>query len=103
MYFWLCERGISSERLIMEADSASTAENLSNSFAIIRQLGDNPIGNVTLLSSAYHLYRAKAMARLLGVEAKAVPGNAGYPVYMLNCYIREAFGLTHLIVFGKQT
>ena len=101
MYFWLCERGISSEKLIMEADSASTAENLSNSFAIIRKLGDNPDGNVTLLSSAYHLYRAKAMARLLGVEAKAVPGNAGYPVYMLNCYIREAFGLTHLMVFGR--
>ena len=101
MYFWLCERGISSDRLIMEAESTSTLENLTNSFAIIRRLGDEPDGNVTLLSSAYHLYRAKAMAKQLGVDAKAVPGNAGYPVYMLNCYIREAFGLTHLIVFGK--
>lgn len=101
MYFWLCERGISSDRLIMEAESTSTLENLTNSFAIIRRLGDEPEGNVTLLSSAYHLYRAKAMAKQLGVDAKAVPGNAGYPVYMLNCYIREAFGLTHLIVFGK--
>jgi len=100
MYFWLCEHGISSDRLIMEAESTTTMENLKNAFSIIRSLGDEPDGNVTLLSSAYHLYRAKAMAKLLGVEAKAVAGNPGYPVYMLNCYIREAFGLTHLWAFG---
>ena len=101
MYFWLCEHGIPAERLLMESESTTTMENLSNAFSIIRSLGDEPGGNVTLLSSAYHLYRAKAMAKLLGVEAKAVRGNAGYPVYMLNCYIREAFGLTHLWAFGN--
>lgn len=101
MYFWLCEYGISSDRLIMESESTTTMENLTNAFSIIRSLGDEPDGNVTLLSSAYHLYRAKAMAKLLGVDAKAVRGNPGYPVYMLNCYIREAFGLTHLWAFGN--
>lgn len=101
MYFWLCERGISSDRLIMEAQSASTMENLTNSFDIIRRLGDEPDGNIAILSSAYHLYRAKAMAKQLGASAAVVPGNAGYPIYMLNCYIREAFGLTHLMVFGR--
>lgn len=100
MYFWLCEHGISSDRLIMESESTTTMENLKNAFSIIRSIGDEPDGNVTLLSSAYHLYRAKAMAKLLGVEAKTAAGNPGYPVYMLNCYIREAFGLTHLWVFG---
>ena len=101
MYFWLCEHGISSDRLIMESESTTTMENLTNAFSIIRSLGDEPEGNVTLLSSAYHLYRAKAMAKLLGVNPRAVRGNPGYPVYMLNCYIREAFGLTHLWAFGN--
>ena len=101
MYFWLCGHGISSDRLLMESESTTTMENLTNAFSIIRRLGDDPNGNVTLLSSAYHLYRAKAMAKLLKVDAKAVRGNPGYPVYMLNCYIREAFGLTHLWVFGN--
>ena len=41
------------------------------------------------------------MAEQLGVKAAGVAGNPGYPVYMLNCFIREAFGVTHLWVFGN--
>ena len=100
MFGWLTERGIPAERLILESRSTSTAENLQNSFDIIRSRGDEPDGNVALLSSAYHLCRAKMMAELYGVKAAGVAGNPGYPVYMLNCYIREAFGITHLRVFG---
>lgn len=100
MYNWLRARGIPEVRLLVEPRSTSTAENLQNSFAIIRERGDEPEGNVALLSSSYHLCRAKRMAEIYGVDAAGVAGNPGYPVYMLNCYIREAFGLTHLHVFG---
>ena len=41
------------------------------------------------------------MAKLLGAEAAGVSGSLGYPIYTLNCFIREAFGVTHLWVFGK--
>ena len=84
MYYWLCYRGIPAERLIMEPEASSTSENLDNSFKIIRELGDEPDGNVVLISSSYHLCRAKALAKLKGVNACALPGNPGYPVYMLN-------------------
>jgi len=101
MYDWLTAHGIAPERVIMEDKATSTMENLQFSFEIIRSRGDEPDGSIALVSSSYHLYRAKSMAKILGAEAAGVAGSPGYPVYMLNCYIREAFGVTHLWVFGR--
>ena len=98
---WLMNHEVDSGRIICEDKATSTMENLIFSFDIIRSLGDEPDGNVALLSSSYHLYRAKCMAERLGVSVAGVAGNPGYPVYMLNCFIREAFGVTHLWVFGN--
>ena len=97
---WLVARGIAEDRVLMEPKATSTQENLGFSFDIIRSRGDNPDGNVAIVSSSYHLYRAKAMARLQGVEAAGVAAPPGYPMVMLNYFIREAFGVTHLWVFG---
>ena len=97
---WLVDRGIAEDRVLMEPKATSTQENLGFSFDIIRSRGDNPDGNVAIVSSSYHLYRAKAMARLQGVEAAGVAAPPGYPMVMLNYFIREAFGVTHLWVFG---
>ena len=101
MYNWLIAHGIEESRIIMEDKATSTMENLSFSFEIIRSRGDEPDSNIAIVSSSYHLYRAKCMAKMLGAEAAGVRGNMGYPIYMLNCYIREAFGVTHLWAFGR--
>lgn len=100
MYNWLTKRGISPERVLMEPRSTSTMENLTFSFEIIREQGGEPDGNIAIVSSGYHLCRAKYMAKMLGAEAIGIPGNLGYPIFTLGCFIREAFGLTHLWVFG---
>ena len=97
---WLMQRGIPEERIIMEPKATSTQENLSYSFELIRERGDEPDGNVAVVSSSYHLYRAKSMARLQGVEAAGVAAPWGRTMVMLNYFIREAFGVTHLWVFG---
>ena len=97
----LIENGIAPERVIEEPKAVSTMENLRFSFEIIRSLGGEPNGNTAIISSGYHLYRAKTMAKMLGVEAAGVAGHLGYPVYTLSCFIREAFGVTHLWVFGN--
>ncbi len=98
---WLIRHEVDRGRIICENKSTSTMENLTFSFEIIRELGDEPDGNVAVLSSSYHLYRAKTMAKMLGADVAGVAGLPGYPIYMLNCYIREAFGVTHLWVFGR--
>ena len=97
---WLIANGIDEDRILPEDRATSTQENLSFSFDIIRGRGDDPDGNVAIVSSAYHLFRAKSMARLQGVEAAGVAAPWGYPMVMLNYFIREAFGVTHLWAFG---
>ena len=97
---WLIEHGIAEERIVMEDKATSTLENLRFSFELIRERGDDPDGNVAICSSAYHLYQAKLMARNEGVAAVGVAAPWGYFFVMLNYFIREAFGVTHLWVFG---
>ena len=101
MHDWLIAHGIPEERVIMEPEATSTQENLSRSFAIIRERGDEPDGHVAIVSSAYHLYRAKLMAERQGVHAAGVAAPWGYFFVMLNYFIREAFGVTHLWVLGS--
>ena len=100
MFDWLTAKGIAAERIIMENKATSTKENLLFSFEIIRELGGEPEGNVAVLSSPYHLFRAKEMTKLLGVEVTGVAGKPDRPLLMVNYFIREAFGVTHLWVFG---
>ncbi len=100
MHDWLVSNGVSEDRILMEDRATSTQENLRFSFDMIRSRGDDPDGNVAIVSSAYHLFRAKSMARLQGVDAAGVAAPWGYPMVMLNYFIREAFGVTHLWVFG---
>lgn len=102
MYKWMLAQGVDPARLIIEDKATSTEENLENSFAIIRARGDDPQGKVAIVSSAYHLYRAKLFAQKLGVtDAAGVAAPWGYFFVMLNYFIREAFGVTHFWVFGN--
>lgn len=98
---WLVEeKNFPEERIIMEDKSTSTAENLENSFAIIRDRGDEPGGNTAVVSGGYHLFRAKTMAKLLGVDVSVVKARKGLPVSTLNSYIREVFGVVKLYMLG---
>ena len=100
MHDWLIANGIAAERILMEDKATSTMENLQFSFELIRARGDEPDGHVAIVSSAYHLYRAKLMAERQGVTAAGVAAPWGYFFVMLNYFIREAFGVTHLWVLG---
>ncbi len=102
MYDWMVAHGADPARILIEDRATSTEENLQNSFAIIRSRGDEPQGKVAIVSSAYHLYRAKLFAQKLGVtDAAGVAAPWGYFFVMLNYFIREAFGVTHFWVFGN--
>ncbi len=98
---WLTGHGIAPERVLLEERATSTRENLAYSFEIIRARGDDPADSVAVVSSAYHLYRAKLIARQLGCEAAGVAAPWGYFFVMLNYFIREAFGVTRLWVLGE--
>ena len=65
---YLTAHGIDSARIVQEDQSRTTRENLENSFAILRARGYDPANGVGIVTSEYHLYRAKRMVRALGAE-----------------------------------
>lgn len=100
MAAWLTERGIAPERIIVEEKATSTWENLNYSFDLIREAGAEPNGNAAILTSEYHLCRAKLMAADLGVSAYGVAAHTSWPSLRANYFIREALGVTHYRIFG---
>lgn len=100
MRVWLEENGVAPERIYKEDRSVSTLENLRFSLEIIRAEGGRA-DDIAVVSSGYHLYRAKKLAQSVGITAAGVKGHRGYPIYTLGMYIREAFGVTHMIFFGN--
>ena len=100
MSVWLEAKGIDPSRIIVEDKATSTMENLEYSFELIRAAGGEPDGNVAIVTSEYHLCRAKLMAADLGVEAWGVAGHTSWPTLMLNYFIREAFAVTYYRIFG---
>lgn len=97
---WLEARGIAPERIVMEDRATSTDENIAYSLELIRARGDDP-DSVAIVSSEYHLYRAKCIARAQGIaQPLGVAGRTSYPVLMINYFIREAFAVAYMWVFG---
>ena len=96
----LVHYGIRDSRILSEDRSSSTMENLSFSKAVIESDGGSA-ERVVIVSSSYHLYRAKRMAASLGMQAYGIACSDGYPVYMCGMYIREALGIFKLWIFGS--
>ena len=101
MYRWLVQNGIEPERLYKEEHSASTQENFQYSAQILLDLNGGIMPQpVAVVSSEYHLYRAKKFAEQTGIEAVGIPAETTYPVLKLNYFIREGAAVARLWLFG---
>lgn len=98
---WLTERGISPDRIIMEEQATCTLENLRYSMDIIDTL---PIRDpvIGIVSSEYHLHRAKRLADYVGIDVIGIAARTSYPTVAANYFIREAFAMTEQYVFGYE-
>ena len=93
---WLVQNGIDGSRLLLEDGSHTTQQNIANSLAVIAADGGSANGKTAIVSSEYHLCRAKRIARKNGCpNAAGVAARTGWPVLRLNYFIREAFGMAY--------
>lgn len=97
---YLTAHGIDSARIVQEDQSRTTRENLENSFAILRARGDDPADGVGIVTSEYHLYRAKRMARALGADPAGIAAETTLPTMRINYFIREAFAAAYMQLAG---
>lgn len=100
MYDWLCKSGIDPDRIIKEDKAVSTYENLKFSREIIGSLTDKSDPTIAVVSSEYHLCRAKLIAKSLDMDIHTVPAHTTYFTIKLNYFIREAFGVTYQLTFA---
>ena len=99
---YLKGRGIDGDRIIEERLSTSTVENLSNSMALIRNDGGNPLdAGVGVVTNDFHVFRAVRIARKLGFGGAC--GIAAYstPAYLPNNLLRESLGLIKDVLAGN--
>lgn len=98
---WLVDKGISPDRILMEEQSTCTLENLQNSMEIIEALPiEDPV--IGIVSSEYHLHRAKRLADYVGIDVIGIAARTSYPTVAANYFIREAFAMTEQYVFGYE-
>ncbi|WP_391119070.1 YdcF family protein [Psychrobacillus sp. L3] len=93
---FLLENGIVEDRLIVEDQSTSTYENLLFSQEL---LPDN-VTSVTIITSDYHLHRAKILAKKLDWDADSVAAKTPKSVEM-KLRLRERAALLKTYIVGK--
>lgn len=95
---WLKANGISPERIILEELAESTRENIGFSQELIFKREPDFSGRVCIITSGYHVFRARTMAEDAGAKAAAYPADSGLPVLTVNYYFREAFAVWHYLM-----
>ncbi len=86
----LFEKGVEKERLIMEDKSLTTVQNFINAKKIISDMGFKENARVGILSSDFHLMRAKVIAKRCGIEAETLSAPSPKKEKVKNC-VRELF------------
>ena len=102
MYEELVKLGIDPERIWLEDKATSTWENLRFTLKLIEEKTGHRPEKIGLLSSEYHLFRAKMFARECGVEAVGIPAHTSRLSQMINHFMREVAGVWHYLILGGQ-
>lgn len=82
----LIEKGIEADRIILEDESRTTAQNFANAKTIIDNMNLGCEPKLAFLSSEYHLFRAGIIGQIAGVSAKSVPAPSPKDRRMKNYY-----------------
>lgn len=92
MYRWLLEQGIDENRLLKEARSTDTHENLLYCYEILTGLHEGWSTDVVIVTNEFHEYRALRIAKEVGFQAEPLPAATAwwlFPTY----YVREMYGI----------
>ena len=85
MRAWLIDRGVREEDVIAETQSFNTRENLGYAKEIMRERG---LEQALIVTSDYHVARALALCRQVGIEATG-KGSPSKPEYFIKNHLRE--------------
>ena len=87
METYLLNQGIDPQRIIKEDRSTNTVENITYSYQLIPNQNEDPI--VAIVSSEYHIFRAKFIANQLGHNVYALAAPTSNWLLKINYFLRE--------------
>jgi uncharacterized SAM-binding protein YcdF (DUF218 family) len=97
---FLIKNGVEKERVLLENRSTDTYENIKFSKEIMERFGvENP--TVLIITSDYHILRAKLLAKENGITPYGMGGDSPFFV-KVNYYIREYFGMVKDSIHGYR-
>ena len=98
MYNELTDRGIASDRIWLEEKATSTKESFVNVKALLQEKTGGIPDNIGVLSSEYHLYRAKEIAKDQGINVYTVPAKTQRIGLLASNSIREILAVWKYIL-----
>lgn len=97
---YLIKNGIKDSRIILEDKSINTFQNIKFGLDKIRKSDNSNNTEILIVTSKFHIFRSKLIARKLGVKAYGLPAKVPPSTVVLS-YIREYFALVKTILIDK--
>ena len=97
----LREAGIDAERIIEEPEASDTRENLIFSAALAKARGIDT-ARVLIITSDFHMCRAKYIARSLGMEPYGLASNTWPWILKVNYTLREVFAFCKAVFLAHR-
>ncbi len=96
MYDYMIAKGMDADRLLLEDESNNTIQNIENARALI---GDGH--RTAVVTSDYHLARARVLMKRGGLDGCGVPAPTPYPAQRLAVHCREYSSIMGLMLSGR--
>lgn len=97
---YLVDNGVENNRIIIEDESTSTFENLKFSLDKVKDIEKNENIKVLIVTNRYHIFRAKFLAKRLGMIPYGLPAKIPLAI-VVQSYIREYFAVIKSFIFDK--
>lgn len=97
---YLIKNNIDDNKILTEDKSSSTMENLKFSKEIILKNRGDINSNVMIVTSDFHMFRTKMLAKRNDIKAYGMICETTISV-KINCYIREYFAVIKSVIFDR--
>ena len=92
MQNYLVEKGVDSNRIIIEDKSENTFQNIKYSCQQLEESGADK--KFAIVTDGFHQYRARLIAKSMGAETYSINAKIANPVLIPTYYVREWLAVT---------
>ena len=100
MRIYLVQHGVKNEDIIKEEKSKNTLGNMKYTREILKKIDGRENIQLAVVTSNFHVFRAKFLAKRYGFQVEGVPAPVNY-LLLPNYCVREYFGVVKSFIFDR--